>query len=97
MSDQEREIIRRDAIKMINRGDKKKDIAMFYGVHVNTVMDWRKLYNKGGKKPLIYQKRGVKSENRKLLNKDQEDSIQKMITDVMPDQLKLDYALWTTR
>ncbi len=64
---------------MINRGDKKKDIAMFYGVHINTVRDWWKLYNKVGKKSLIYQKRGVKSENRKLLNKVQEDSIQKMI------------------
>jgi len=46
---------------------------------------------------LSYQKRGVKSEDRKLLNKDQEAAIQKMIIDVMPDQLKLDYALWTTR
>ncbi len=97
VSDHERFIIRRDAIKMIKRGDKKKDIAFFYGVHVNTIRDWWKLYNKKGNKPLFYQKRGVKSENRKLLNKDQEGEIQKMITDVMPDQLKLDYALWTTR
>ena len=36
VKDQERSIIRRDAIKMINRGDKKKDIATFYGVHVNS-------------------------------------------------------------
>ena len=97
VSDQERGIIRRDAIKMIKRGDKKKDIALFYGVHVNTVRDWWKLYNKDGKKALTYRKRGVKSENRRLLNKDQEAEIQKMIIDVMPDQLKLDYALWTTR
>jgi transposase len=97
VSDQERGIIRRDAIKMIKRGDKKKDVALFYGVHVNTVRDWWKLYNKEGHKSLSYQKRGVKSEDRKLLNKDQEGAIQKMIIDVMPDQLKLDYALWTTR
>ena len=37
VSDQEREIIRRDAIRMIKRGDKKKEIALFYGVHVNSV------------------------------------------------------------
>lgn len=97
VSDQERGIIRRDAIKMIKRGDKKKDIALFYGVHVNTVRDWWKRYNKEGSKSLAYQKRGVKSEDRKLLNKKQEAEIQKMITDIMPDQLKLDYALWTTR
>ena len=97
VSDQERGIIRRDAIKMIKRGDKKKEIALFYGVHVNTVRDWWKLYQKEGTSSLSYQKRGAKSENKKLLNKAQEQELQNMIVDVMPDQLKLDYALWTTR
>lgn len=95
--DQEREIIRRDAIQMIKRGDKKKEIALFYGVHVNTVRDWFKLYKKEGVKSFRYQKRGAKSENRKLLNAGQEIEIQQMITDTMPDQLKLDFALWTTK
>ena len=95
--DQERNIIRRDAVKMIKRGDKKKDIADFYGVHVNTVRDWWKLYKKEGSKSLTYKKRGAKSENKKLLNPKQEIEIQKMITDTMPDQLKLDFALWTTK
>ena len=54
-------------------------------------------YKKEGKSALYYQKRGAKSETKKLLNTDQEKGIQKMIVDVMPDQLKLDYALWTTR
>jgi transposase len=66
VSGQEREIIRSDAIKMIKRGDKKKDIALFYGVHVNTVRDWWKLYQKEGNTSLSYQKRGAKSENKKL-------------------------------
>ena len=97
VSDQERGIIRRDAIRMIKRGDKKKVIALFYGVHVNTVRDWWKLYKKEGSKSLSYQKRGAKSENKKLLNSAQELKVQKMIADTMPDQLKLDYALWTTK
>lgn len=95
--DQERNIIRRDAIKMVKRGDKKKDIASFYGIHVNTVRDWWKLYKKEGSTSLSYQKRGAKSENKKLLNPEQESYIQNMIIDVMPDQLKLDFALWTTK
>jgi transposase len=97
VSDTERNIIRRDAIKMIKRGDKKKDIATFYGVHVNTVRDWWKLYAKLGSGFLLYKKRGAKSENKKLLNAGQEQEIQQMITDIMPDQLKLNFALWTTR
>lgn len=97
VSDQERTIIRRDAIKMVKRGDKKKDIAFFYGIHTNTVRDWWKAYKKEGLKSLSYQKRGAKSENKKLLTPQQEKEIQKMITDTMPDQLKLDFALWTTK
>lgn len=97
VTDQERFIIRRDAIRMLKRGDKKKEVALFYGVHINTVRDWWKLYKKGGIKSLSYQKRGAKSENKKLLSPDQELAIQKMITDTMPDQLKLDFALWTTK
>lgn len=97
VSDRERSIVRRDAIKMIKRGDKKKDIAFFYGVHVNTVRDWWKHYKKDGVDSLIYQTRGAKSENKKLLKPSQELEIQKMIVDVMPDQLKLDFALWTTK
>lgn len=97
IKDQERTIIRRDAIKMVKRGDKKKDIAKFYGVHVNTIRDWWKLYKKEGKQSLTYKKRGAKSANKKLLNPKQEFEIQQMITDTMPDQLKLDFALWTTK
>lgn len=97
VTDQERAIIRRDAIRMLKRGDKKKEVALFYGVHINTVRDWWKLYKKEGIKSLSYQKRGAKSENKKLLSPGQEQAIQKMITDTMPDQLKLAFALWTTK
>ena len=48
VTDQEREIIRRDAIRMIKRGDKKTEIALFYGVHANTVRDLWKFYKKEG-------------------------------------------------
>ena len=82
---------------MIKRGDKKKGIATFYGVHFNTVRDWRRLYAKLDSGFLLYKKRGTKSENKKLLNAGQEQEIQQMITDIMPDQLKLNFALWTTR
>ncbi|MCO5249296.1 MAG: IS630 family transposase [Chitinophagales bacterium] len=38
-----------------------------------------------------------RSEDRKLLSSKVERQIQKMIIDKMPDQLKLDYALWTRK
>lgn len=39
----------------------------------------------------------VKSEDKKLLSATQELAIQKMILDKMPNQLKLDFALWTRK
>ena len=46
---------------------------------------------------MIAKKRGVKSEDKKLLSDSQELLIQKMITDTLPDQLKLNFALWTRK
>jgi len=46
---------------------------------------------------LIDLKRGVKSEDKKLLSLKQEKEIQKIIIDKMPQQLKLHFALWTRK
>lgn len=92
-----RKEIRKLAIKQVQSGVQKKKVAEFYGVNQNTITNWVKKYALEGNKGLTDNKRGVKSEDKKLLNKQQEKEIQKMITDVMPDQLKLDYALWTRK
>lgn len=89
--------IRKRAIKQVLSGAKKKDVASSFGVDPNTITNWVKKYNSQGAKGLVDNKRGVNSEDKKLLNQSQEKAIQKMITDVMPDQLKLDYALWTRK
>ncbi len=97
LNDEARNPIRRQAIKMINEGVKKKDVALIFGVHANTTTNWVKSYRQNGIQGLKGLKRGVKSESKKLLSKNQEQQIQKMIYDVMPDQLKLPYALWTRK
>ena len=89
--------IRKRAIKQLKAGIKKKDIASLYGVNPNTVTNWLKRYKQDGLKGLLDHKRGVSSASKKLLNESQEKEIQLMITDVMPDQLKLDYGLWTRK
>ena len=97
VNDQTRDAIRVNAIKMIKKGIKKKDIASILGVNVNSITNWWKSYQAYGSKGLKGKKRGAKSENKKLLSKIQEQEVQKMICDVMPDQLKLPYALWTRK
>ena len=86
---------RKKAIALIKKGFKKGDVAILFGVNKNTVSNWVKHYNETGS--FKSNKKGVKSEDKKLLSLSQEKSIQLMIVDKMPDQLKLDYALWTRK
>jgi len=97
LSPSEKITLRRAAIRMIKQGVKKKDISNQLSVNKNTVTNWWKSYQEKGQKSYQYQKRGVKSKDKKLLSDEQELAIQKMIVDKMPDQLKLDFALWTRK
>lgn len=67
------------------------------GVRPNTITSWVKQYEEKGSKGFIEKKRGVKSTDKKLLSDEQEREVQRLITDTMPDQLKLDFALWTRK
>lgn len=82
---------------LIKSGALKKEAAKIFEVRANTVSSWVRSYKLNGLKGLEDVKRGVKSEDKKLLNLKQEKAIQKMILDTMPDQLKLPYALWTRK
>jgi transposase len=84
-------------MRMIKPGMKKKEVALILGVHANSITNWVKKYNLQGTKGLIGLKRGAKSEDKKLLSVSQEQQIQAMICDIMPDQLKLPYVLWTRK
>ena len=97
VSPRERTSYRKRAISLIKSGTQKKDVAAIFGVRPSTVSSWVKAYKVSGEKGLIDPKRGVKSEDRKLLSSKQEKVIQAMIIDTMPDQLKLPYGLWTRK
>ncbi len=94
---EERDAIRKAAIKLLAKGERQTRVAGLFDVRISTVNKWAKRYKSEGEKGLCDNKRGARSEDRKLLTRKQELDIQKKITDTMPDQLKLDFALWTRK
>lgn len=93
----ERFAFRKQAIKLIKSGGGKAEVAEIIGVRPTTITEWWKDYQSQGLKGLESKKKGLRSEDKKLLSEEQEKSIQKMIVDKMPEQLKLDFALWTRK
>lgn len=97
VDDATRSSYRKRAISLIKQGKKKGEIALMFSVNKNTVSNWWKSYQSRGTKGFVSKKKGVKSEDKKLLSDEQESAVQKILVDKMPEQLKLDFALWTRK
>ena len=88
---------RKLAIKLWKKGNLIKDVAETVGVSANAVSGWIKRYKVEGPAALKARKRGVRPGTMRHLSEKQESLICKLIMDKAPDQLKLDYALWTRK
>jgi len=86
---------RKLAVRLSKRGLLNKDIAEQVSVHALTVGRWLAKYREGGMKALLAQTRGRRVGSGRQLTPEQEDTLQRMLIDKTPDQLKLQYALWT--
>ncbi len=91
------DFVRKRAIELYKQGYNRGVIAEILGVNRNSVGTWIKIYKKHGLKGLELQKPGRKIGSGRRLSPEQEQDIQKMIRDKMPDQLKLPFALWNRR
>lgn len=86
---------RKLAMKLRKRGMKFREIAEIIDVHLVTVQNWDKKYKESGSKGLKSKRKGRSTGEQRRLSKKQETEIQKMIRDTTPDQLKMEFALWT--
>ena len=91
-----REVIeekRRQAHQLRKHGMTRAEIGDIVGVHADTVGRWLKL----DKSDLKVNRGGRRRGDARLLSEKDEKHIKKLIIDKTPDQIKLDYALWTRK
>lgn len=87
--------LRRVAVAMLRGGKTQQEAADAVGVTRQIVSEWKSRYAAEGDAGLDGRKRGRRPGEQKSLDAKQEARIRRLITDKCPDQLKLEFALWT--
>ena len=88
---------RRRAMLLLKKGWQERDIAEAVGVHERTVRQWKQHQRDHGTAALLSDERGRKHGQKRTLTAAQEKEVQKLISDKLPEQLKLPFALWTRK
>jgi transposase len=86
---------RRLAIQLREEGHTFADIGAKVGVHWATVHGWWKRYEAGGMEALVARKRGRRMGTNRRLTTAQERTVQRLVRDKTPNQLRMEFALWT--
>ncbi len=86
---------RRQVIRAHKRGRNRSQIAQDVGLSYTAVTNTLKRYAQAGMQGLASGKRGRPVFFGRSLTKEQEDRVQRLIQEKRPEQLKMDFALWT--
>jgi transposase len=78
-------------------GGKIVAVSEAFGVSRQSLSTWMKSYRAGGEDSLESGKRGRKNGEKRKLNEQQSKEIVKVITDHLPEQLKMPFVLWTRK
>jgi transposase len=87
--------LRQQAIRLRLQGKRFIDIALYLGVHRNTVAQWWQRYQQCGESALKQQTRGAKYGEWRTLSQKEEQTVQELLLLHFPSELEIDSALWT--
>jgi transposase len=86
---------RRQVVRAHKRGRTRSQIAEEVGLSYTTVSKVITRFEAQGMAALVPRKRGRRSDEDRALTPEQEARIQRLICDARPEQLKMDFALWS--
>lgn len=89
--------MRKQVVKLRQRGMKYSEIAEVVGVHANYACMVYKRYEREGLAGIAKGRRGRRAGEQKSLSPEMEAAVRREITDRTPDQLKMPFALWTRK
>ena len=96
LTQEQQELIRLTAVRMyFEEGYTQREAARVLGVTRPEVVKWCRKYEKFGVDALKMKKRGRREGEQKYLKGWQCAMVLKLISDNMPDQLKMPFVLWT--
>lgn len=88
---------RKLSIKLWKKELPAKEIAEIVGASVKSVRNWINKYQTEGFSGLKAKRRGKQIGTNRHLTLEQENHIKKLLVDKTPDQIKLNYVLWTRK
>jgi len=97
LTEDARSELKRVTIRLFKKDPNKSKISRQLGIRRMTIIEWVQQYEKTGKIRIKEKQKGRKKGEFRTLNPEQEKSIQKMIIEKTPDQLKFDAALWNIK
>lgn len=87
--------IRKQVIRLRKKGIANNEVADGLGISATRASTIWQQYLKQGPSAIKLRKRGRRQGEKRSLSKEQESKIKKALIDKSPQQLKLDFALWT--
>ena len=87
--------LRNYVIKLLEHGKSRSEVIILTGASLSAIKIWWKIYKTKGLDGLVLKKRGIKYGTNRKLSSEQTKEIKNIMIEKTPDQLGLNFSLWT--